>query len=322
MQPIVKTLGAVGCACSMALATGTAGAKTITLAYVAAGLEYPINVAVGKGFQDAAKEAGVRSVVLDGKASVEKQGNAIDDLITQGVDGIAILPIDGIVAQGWVDRTAAQNIPMVSVATEIGDPQKRPIKDVYPKLAALVASDELQTGEVAGEIAAKLVPKNRVAQIAIVEGAPGYPQVWQRSKGFRQGLDAAGVKYRIVAFQPTDWTPEKGEAVCQNVLQAHPDLDLFYNQADDMMIGCAKAVRAARAHAKLVGWGGSRVAINAIKAGEADGTVCVQPEKLGRLAFNALYASVTKPDTPKGKFIEVDTPAVTKANLPSCVPQW
>ena len=78
------------------------------------------------------------------------------------------------------------------MATELGDPQKRSIHDVYPKLAALVASDEVHTGYNAGGDCGKAAPKGRVANIAIVEGAPGYPQVWQRTKGFKDALDKAG----------------------------------------------------------------------------------------------------------------------------------
>ena len=171
-------------------------------------------------------------------------------------------------------------------------------------------------------VAAKLLPRDRVAKIAILEGAPGMPQNWQRTKGFKEGLEKAGIEYEIVASQPTNLTPEQGQAVCQNIITAHPDVDLIYNQADDLVIGCAKAVREADSHAKLVGWGGSRLGIAAIKAGDVDGTVCVQPEKMGELAFKALYAKVTNPNTPKAQFIEVDTPEVTKANVASCVPQW
>ena len=322
MRKLLKMFELGGIAGVLTLAACVVSAKTINVGYVAAGLQYPFNVAVAKGFQDAAKHAGVNAIVLDAKTSVEKQSNAIDDLIAQKVDGIAVLPLDGIVAQGWVDRTASHNIPFVSVATEIGDPKKRSIKDVYPKLTALVASDEVHTGEVAGEIAAKLLSKDRVAKIAVIEGAAGYPQVGQRSRGFKHGLDKAGIKYQIVASQPTDWTPEQGESVCQNILTAHPEVDLFYNQADDMVIGCAKAVRAAGSHAKLIGWGGSRLGINAIKAGDVDGTVCVKPARMGRLAFDALYAAVVHHGTTNPQFVEVDTPPVMKANLSSCVPQW
>jgi ribose transport system substrate-binding protein len=322
MKKYVRKVALIGVAGVLALVTDAAIAKDITLGYVAAGMQYPFNVAAAKGFEAAAKAAGVKTIVLDAKTSVERQGNAVDDLIAQKVDGIAVLPIDAVVAQSWVDRAASHNIPFVAVATQVGDPQKHPIKDVYPKLSALVASDEVHAGYDAAQIAATLLPKGRTANIAIVEGAPGYPTVWQVTKGFKEGLDKAGIKYQIVASQPTDWTPEKGESVCQNMLSAHPDVDLFFNQADDMVIGCARAVRAAGSHAKLVSRGGSRLGINAIKAGDVDGTVCIQPGKMGALAFKALYAAVTNPGAPKAQFVDVDTPQVTKASLSQCVPEW
>jgi ribose transport system substrate-binding protein len=322
MKACLRKFGFVGFASAMAILANTAVAKDITLGYVAAGMQYPFNVAAAKGFEDAAKAAGVKAIILDAKTSVERQGNAVDDLIAQKVDGIAVLPIDAVVAQSWVDRAASHNIPFVAVATQIGDPQKHAINDVYPKLTALAASDEVHVGYDAAQIAAALLPKDRTANIAIVEGAPGYPTVWQTTKGFKEGLDKAGIKYRIVASQPTDWTPEQGESVCQNILIAHPDVDLFFNQADDMVIGCARAVRAAGSHAKLVSRGGSRLGINAIKVGDVDGTVCIQPEKMGELAFKALYAAVKDPNGPKAKFVDVDTPEVTKATLSSCVPEW
>ena len=322
MKKCLRKIGLIGLAGALAFVTDVAVAKEITLGYVAAGMQYPFNVAGAKGFEAAAKAAGVRTVILDAKTSVERQGNAVDDLIAQKVDGIAVLPIDAVVGQSWVDRAAAHNIPFVAVATQIGDPQKHPVKDVYPKLTALVASDEVHAGYNAGQIAATLLPKDRTANIAIVEGAPGYPTVWQTTQGFKEGLDKAGIKYRIVASQPTDWTPEKGESVCQNMLTAHPDIDLFFNQADDMVIGCARAVHAAGSHAKLIGRGGSRLGINAIKVGDVDGTVCIQPGKMGQLAFKALYAAVTNPSAPKAQFIDVDTPQVTKASLAQCVPEW
>jgi ribose transport system substrate-binding protein len=322
MNMCIRKLRLASLAGTLVILTNVAVAKDITLGYVAAGMQYPFNVAAAKGFEAAAKAAGVKTIMLDAKTSVERQGNAIDDLIAQKVDGIAVLPIDAVVAQSWVDRATTHNIPVVAVATQIGDPQKHAIKDVYPKLSSLVASDEVHAGYDAAQIAASLLPKDRTANIAIVEGAPGYPTVWQVTKGFKEGLDKASVKYRIVASQPTDWTPEQGESVCQNILTAHPDVDLFFNQADDMVIGCARAVRSAGSHAKLVSRGGSKLGINAIKVGDVDGTVCIQPGKMGQLAFKALYAAVTNPAAPKAQFVDVDTPQITKATLSSCVPEW
>ncbi|CAB3745160.1 sugar ABC transporter substrate-binding protein [Paraburkholderia rhynchosiae] len=119
MPSVVKLLCVAGFACVLSFMTAPVSAKDITFGYVAAGMQFPFNVAVVNSFEDAAREAGVKAIILDGKTSVEWQGNAIDDLIAQKVDGVAGLPIDGLVAQDWVDRVTAHSIPFVSIATEI-----------------------------------------------------------------------------------------------------------------------------------------------------------------------------------------------------------
>jgi hypothetical protein len=70
------------------------------------------------------------------------------------------------------------------------------------------------------------MPKDRAATIAIIEGAPRNAVVEQRIRGFKKGLDAAGQKYEIVGSQPSDWTPENGQTICQNFLTSKPRLDL------------------------------------------------------------------------------------------------
>ena len=285
-------------------------------------MSFPFAAAIAKGFQGAAKDAGVTAVVLDAKNDVQKQANDIDDLIAQKVKGIVIMPLDSTVAQGWVDKVAEVGIPVASVGSQIGDPNKRTIKDVYPKLVAVVTQDEIAAGNRAGELALTLLPKDRPAKIAIIEGQAGFSEVKQRSEGFLEALKAAGAKYEIVASQPGDWTAEKGEAACQNILSAHPDVDLFFNQADDMVVGCARAVKAAGSKAKLIGFGGSKLAIAAIEDGSVDGAVCYKPEELGKIAFQAVYEAATGKKVRQHEFISYLTPGVSKANIDQCVGQW
>ncbi|HEU4960576.1 MAG TPA: sugar ABC transporter substrate-binding protein [Sphingomonas sp.] len=283
------------------------------------GLSYPFAAAIAKGFTEAAAKAGAAAIVLDAQGGVQKQANDIDDLIAQHVDGIAIMPLDSVVAEGWVRRANKAGVPVAAVAALVGDPRTRSVKDVYPGLVALASQDEVLAGRKAGELAVRLLPKDGIASIAIIEGAAGFPEVEQRARGFREALDAAHARYRIVASQPGNWTPEGGEAACQNILAAHPYVDLFYNEADDMVIGCARAVRAAGSDARLIGVGGSKLAVASIKAGAVDGTVCFKPEALGALAFEALH---DKTATAKGRFLTYPIPAVTQANVAECVGQW
>ncbi|MFP3554863.1 sugar ABC transporter substrate-binding protein [Paraburkholderia sp. SIMBA_049] len=323
MKIAYRKMGLACVAAVMCLAASAAGAKEITLGFVAAGMQYPFNVAVARGFQEEAKKLGVKSVVLDPKGSVEKQGNAIDDLISQKADGIASVVLDSVVAKTWVDRAAENHVAFAAVAVPVGDPAAVEKKVVYPKLTALVNEDDVLAGELAGQLSATLLPKGRTAKIAIVEGAPGYSVVTQRTQGFKQGLAKAGAKYEIVASQPTDWTAEKGEAVCQNVLTAHPDVDLFYTQYDDLALGCIRAVHSMGSKAQIVAVsGGSKLGIDAVKSGDLAGTVCTKPQTMGRLAAKALYDAINNKSAPKAQSVTYKLVAVTKGNLSECAPEF
>lgn len=304
------------------LTLATAKATPMSFGLSSVGLSYPFAAAIAKGFQNAAARAGVTAIVLDAQGRVQKQADDVDDLISQKLDGIVLMPLDSVVAQSWVDRAAAAGIAVVAVGSQIGDPRTRALRDVYPKLVALVTQDEVAAGREAGQLAARILPHDRTANIAIIEGAPGFAEVLQRAAGFRQGLEASRVRYRIVASQPGDWTAEKADVTCQNILAAHPEVDLFFNEADDMAVGCAHAARAAGSRAKLVGIGGSRLAVVSIEAGRVDGTVCYKPEDLGELAFDALYEDVTHRKPQSAGFVTYRTPGVSRPDIAQCAAQW
>jgi ribose transport system substrate-binding protein len=307
---------------SLMLTLESVSARPMSFGFSSVGLSYPFAAAIAKGFKDAAQRAGAQATVLDAQGKVQKQANDIDDLIGERVDGIAVMPLDSVIAQSWVDRAAGAGIAVVAVGSQVGDPRVRALNDVYPRLVALITQDEVAAGREAGELAARLLPKDRLAHIAIIEGAPGFAEVLQRAQGFRAGLDASHVDYQVVASQPGDWTAEKADITCQNILAGHPDVDLFFNEADDMVIGCAHAARAVGSHARLIGIGGSKLAIVSIKAGRVDGTVCYKPEELGALAFTTLYDDVTGVRPRHAGFITYRTPGVTRADIAQCVGQW
>lgn len=327
-SPIKKSVAKVF-ACSTTLMAaafllaGAAQAEDLVFGYVPASLEYPYNVSTAEGFKEAADKAGVKTVVLDPRGSVEKQGNSIDDLITQKVNAIGFLPLDSVVAESFVDKINAAGMPAVAIAAQVGDPNKRAVNDPYPGLSAFVATDNFKAGYASGEMAVGLLPKDRTAKIAIVQGDPAYAVVKLDTDGFKAALDKAGAKYEIVAEQPTNWTPEQGESVCQNFLTAHTDLDLIFSQADDMAIGCARAIDAVSAKVPLIATGGgSKLGHDAILAGEMYGSVCTRPKLLGALMFQAMYEAVTKPETPKARYVTYDMPQITKETIDACPEQW
>ena len=308
---------------ALALSAGMASAQEMTFGFVPAAMQYPYNVSAADGFREAAEEVGARAIILDPQGDVQAQGNAIDDLLAQGVDGVGFLPLDSVVSESFVERITGAGLPSAVMSIQVGDPATRELRDVYPDLNALIAPDDTIAGAQSAKLAMELYQGDGPAKIAIIEGAPGIAVVEQRSEGFLAELDANGFAYEIVGSQPTDWTAEKGESICQNFLTGTPDLDVIFSHADDMALGCARAIEAAGSEAILVATsGGSSLGNAAIAAGEIDGSVCVRPKQMGRMVFEALHAAATGENTEKARFLTIDLPIITGDTLDDCPAEW
>lgn len=301
-------------------ATQAAEGDDLTVGVANLGLSFPFPASIGEGIAAAADELGVQVVELDAAGDAATQSDDVEDLIAQGVDGVLLLPVDSAVAEGVVDRLVEADIPVVAVASQVGDPEQREIEDVYEGLVALVTQEEVAAGEQAAEIVLDVVPDG--GDVAIVEGQAGFAEVSTRAVGFEEVLESAEAEYEIVARQPGDWLPDVAEATCQNLLASNPDLAAIYAQSDDMAAGCAEAADAAGVEVPIVGIGGAALGIDAIAAGDIAGTVCYKPIDMGELAMQTLYDHLTGASTETEQFVTYETPAITAENVDDCEPQW
>ncbi len=293
------------------------GSKQLVVGEDNLGLSFPFPAAISRGIKAEAAKLGVKLIELDAQNSADKESNDVQDLIAQHADGILLLPLDAGLAQQLVDKIANANITVMAVASVVG--KDRAPSDVYPKLAALITQDELKAGAQAAQLALQALPSG--GKVAVVEGQAGFAEVQLRQQEFRSTL-AQHPGFSIVASQPGDWVPDKGQAACANMLQAHPDIRLFYAESDDMGVGCSKAIIAAHSQAQVIGIGGSKLGIDAIKIGQLLGTVCYKPVDMGKLAMDAMYYQLTGKQHYQHEFLSYNTPAVTKTNIDQCDPQW
>lgn len=314
---------AAGALLSTAIFAGQALAEGKTFGLIVNNMAFPYNVVLADGFTAAAEAAGDKAIVLDSKMAMDTQANQFDDLMGQKVDGIAFMANDSVAVMALVDKIAEAGVPIVAAAVPVGDPNVNPVDYAYPGLNALVSTQDVTAGHVAGVYAASVLPTDREVKIAVVEGAPGFAVVTQRQQGFEAALNEAGIKFAIVSSQPSDWTPDSGETICANALTANPDLDMIFSHADDMALGCAKAIAAAGSKAMLIATGGgSALGANAIKAGEIVASVCTQPGLIGKLSAETLAEAAKDPaNAKKGQYVTYDMVALTKDNVDSC-PAW
>jgi ABC-type sugar transport system substrate-binding protein len=317
---LILALGAIGCSVNVGggAEEGGGGAEDEDLVVGVSnlGLSFPFPASIGEGIEEEAKEHNVEIIQTDAQGDVNKQTNDVQDLIGQNVDGILLLPVDSGVAARMADDIKDAGIPVIGVASQVGESKN--LKDVYPSLNALATQSEVEAGANAGKIAVEALPDG--GQIAVVEGAAGFAEVRLRLEGFKQALEQAGPNYEIVASQPGDWVPETARAACENMLSAKPNIDLIYNESDDMALGCNEAVGE---KVEIIGVGGSGKVIDLIKTGEVLGTVCYRPNDLGHIAMEAMYKHLTGERKLENEFITYKTPPITKENIEQCTPpQW
>ncbi len=129
-----------------------------------------------KAWDEAHPEAEV--LFAQGQSATDDAGQiaAIEDLVAQGVQGIAVTPTSPAVIPA-LDKAVAAGVPIVLMDNDLPD---------WTGKSSVVATDNLQGGLLAGEwLAGQLQPGDK---LAILEGVPGVPALDARVDGMLQGL--------------------------------------------------------------------------------------------------------------------------------------
>jgi ribose transport system substrate-binding protein len=250
--------------------------------------------------REAAKQ-GVEVVVADAKGDAATQVNQIEDFVTKQVDAIIYIPA-GATAAGVPVKDAKQaGIPIVAVDR---NPPDQPAD-------SFIASDSVDAARKLGEHVAEVTGGQ--GQVAILQGQIGTTPEIDRNKGFNQAL-SQNPGLRVVAKQPADWDQDKGFNVAQNMLQAHPDISVFFGRADAMALGAAQAVRVANVGHKvtIVGFDGDFAGLKAVRDGTIDATMTQQTQRMGRMAVQTAQTLIDGGKVPGQQLVPAFL--TTKAN--------
>jgi len=90
-------------------------------------------------------------------------------------------------------------------------------------------------------LAAKLKPGN---EVGILEGLSADRNAQQRTAGYQDAMQAAGMK--VVAIRSGDWDYGKGKVAASAMLGEHPWIQALLCGNDNMAVGAVDAVRDAR----------------------------------------------------------------------------
>jgi ribose transport system substrate-binding protein len=254
--------------------------------------------------QSVTKEAakrGVEVIVADAHGDAATQVNQIEDFVTKQVDAIVYIPAGATAAGVPVKDAKRAGIPIVAVDR---NPPDEPAN-------SFIASDSVAAAKTLGEHVAKQTGGE--GQVAILQGQIGTTPENDRNKGFQEAL-GANPGLQVVAKQPADWDQDKGFNLAQNMLQAHPDISVFFGRADAMALGAAQAVRVANVGHKvtIVGFDGDVAGLKAVRDGTIDATMTQQTQKMGRMAVQSAQTLIDGGKVPAEQLVPAFL--TTKAN--------
>ena len=252
----------------------------------------------------AAAHPGVEIIFGQGTSATDIEGQIalIESMVTKGVKGIAVTPVDPTVAPA-LDKAIASGVKVVLLDNNIPDWKGR---------TALATTNNYNAGKLAGEYL-KTVLKNGDT-LGILEGVPGVPSLDDRVKGMLEGLQ--GVDVKIVGRGATNCTEELGISVAEDLLTANPHLKSIYAACGPPAAGAAQAIKnagIANDAIVLVGFDFCCGEKEALTSGVEDASVAQFPTKMSELGVDALVKAI------RGEKVEslIDSGAalVTKDNM-------
>ena len=189
--------------------------------------------------RDEAAKLGVKLNFQWADNSPTTQASQFENLLSQKVNAIVIIPIDSAAAGRLIDEAHEQKVPVVSYDVPVSS----------AKLDFLVARDNAKVGVLQANAALKFAPKGNYV---IIKGDPGNSVAAVFGEGAEKILkpdkDIAIVYDQFMA----NWDQKGAEAVAENQLSAHNDeIAAFVTSNDGMGQGVAQAVMGRKLGGKI-----------------------------------------------------------------------
>jgi ribose transport system substrate-binding protein len=263
--------------------------------------------------QEAHKHPDVDLIVQapDIATDTDRQIQIVEDLITQHVKAICVVPADSKSIVRVIAKANQANIPFLVLDNKVDEKVAR---DAGVTITSFIGSNNFLGGQLAGQFLGKQL--NGKGKVAILEGITGVEAAVQRKSGFLDALKAFP-QIQVVASQPADWDREKGLNVTQSIMQANPKLDGIFACNDEMALGAVRAIKGAGAKRKpfVVGFDAIQDALVAVKAGDMAATVAQLPAEVGRLGVATAVDKIEGHPIPAS--IPTEVKLITAENLAS-----
>lgn len=197
-------------------------------------INYFLNVI--KGIEDSQEKYGLDCTVVDGQSDIEKEIAGVENLITSGVDAIAICPDSPEAMEDVVKMAKEAGIPVLSWSESIKGAN------------ALYTLDNYDYGYQNGTIAANWILEhfeNPADAHVMAIYVHGNEQLEKRGQGMIDAIDKIAPGVTWTDKEQSGNTTEAGQEAVESVIQRDPDLNVILCANDSVALGAYEAMKAA-----------------------------------------------------------------------------
>lgn len=322
------SLGLTACGSSTAAQAGgsDASSQKVKLDYlIQFGNDY--EYASANYAKQTAKAAGGTLDVANANDDPSTQLNQCLDAITAGYTGLIVWSIDGGAMQYCAKRASAAGIKVVALENPIG-PSFTDLKPQAPGVAGSVFMPTTYEGGTELKLVAKACAGINPCELGYIQGLPTTSYDTSKLAVIHSSLTHYP-NIKLVALGTSGFVASGGLKAAQDMLAAHPNLNVIMSDDDDTAHGAYLAVKAAgkTSQVKIIGVGYGTAGRQAIKAGQEYGSVAYVPKDAAQTATKMLIGAVRgQPESNNAvaeqSLIPASDRVVTRANVSQVTPQW
>lgn len=261
---------------------------------------------INDGAQKAADAAGAKLIIFNANNVPSAQNDAIENYITQKVDGIILVAIDVNGVKPAITAAKAAGIPVIAIDAQIPNGDN----------VAFVGVDNTKAGAEIGKFYADFVKANMggKAKVGVVGALNSFIQN-QRLDGFKQAIKDSGLDIKFLDTVDGQNVQEQALSASENLMTANPDMNTLYATGEPALLGAVSAVNSQdrKAAIKVFGWDLTKQAVQGIDEGWVTAVVQQDPAGEGKAAVDALVK--LKKGEKIDSIINVPVTIVTKENV-------
>jgi len=283
--------------------SGSGSGKTLKLAFVTNNASDFWNIAAA-GVRKYEKEAGVQvDIKMPPNGTVQEQNQILENLVTQGYDGIAISPKAPKDQVAEINKAAAKTI-LICHDSDASNSNRK----LY------IGTNNFEAGKALGQEIVKLLPNG--GKMAVFVGTLSADNAAERLRGIEEAIKGKNIE--IVAKKEDETDRVKARTNVEGVINGYSDINLLCGLWSYNGPQIASAIESSGKKGKILAavFDEEDGTLDGIEKGVIQVTVVQKPFQFGYLSSKWLHELNTRKDLqiPPGGIIDTGVEVITAAN--------